>query len=93
MELLHALLTSLPEMTGLRVEQIRIENGQVDVDAEVVSVGDAGRLADALGRQGFAMDPPSTEQRSPMHVAVRLHGSLSASGKARPDANSGDSVR
>lgn len=94
LDVLHALLRGLPATAGLRVEQIRIEGGQFDVDAEVPSVGEAGRLADAWQKQGFAVEPPSTEQRSDGHVTVRIHGQLQAVKRASSAAiTSAEAIR
>ncbi|MFZ5828653.1 MAG: hypothetical protein ACOY3P_01125 [Planctomycetota bacterium] len=74
LNVLHAVVSALPQGQRFRVEQIRIENGRLDLDVEVRTVGAAGVVADALERAGFRVEPPATEQRDDGSVAVRIFG-------------------
>jgi len=85
MNVLHSLVAALPDGIRFQVETLRIENGQIDLGLEVPSVGEAGQVATALARQGFVVEPPSTEQRAPQRVSVRLRGAAPGSDKSRGD--------
>lgn len=76
LNVLHELVTGMPEDVRLQVQQIRIDDGKIDVDLNVRTVGDAGELADALQNHGFAIEPPTTEKLDPKSVTVRINGKL-----------------
>lgn len=78
LNVLHEFITGIPSDLRLRVQQLRIEDAKVYLDATVRTVGDAGELADALAQQGFAIDPPTTEQFDAKQVSIRINGILPA---------------
>ena len=76
LNVLYKLVAGLPPDLRLQVEQIRIENGQIDLDVKVRSVGAAGQVADAIQNHGFVVEPPTTEQRGTDTVLATIRGDL-----------------
>lgn len=76
LNVLHELVMGMPEDLRLQVQQIRIEDGKIDLDLNLRTVGNAGELADALQKHGFSIDHPTTEQHEPKVVTVRINGKL-----------------
>ena len=74
LNVLFDVLSGIPKEVRVQVQQIRVEDGKLYMDADVRSVGKAGELADGLERQGFSIDPPTTEQYDAERVSVRING-------------------
>lgn len=83
LNVLHELVTGMPEDIRWQADQIRIEDGQIDIDLDVRSIGKAGALADALQNNGFTIEPPTTEHNESDAVTVRLHGRHNSSATTR----------
>ncbi len=69
---LRDFLQSLPKTTRVHVRELRIENGSLDLHADLRRHADATELAEALRAHHFEVPPPSTEQNSDHSVSVRL---------------------
>jgi len=80
LNVLYDLLAGMPESMRLQVQQLRVEDGKVFLDANVRSVGNAGELADALEKHGFSIEPPATEQYEADRVSVRINGRVGLAG-------------
>jgi type II secretion system protein L len=62
-DVLRELLASLPEDLRLRITSLDIADGEVQLDVQVRSPVDAGRLATSLAAAGFDVKPPVTTQQ------------------------------
>lgn len=70
----HRFLTALPADLPVRFTEVRIENGKLDLGAEVKSFAEASRLARALESVGFDVTPETQQQLEDGRVATRLRG-------------------
>ena len=75
---LYQLLSALPDDLKYRLDEIRLDGNRLSLDGELLSHGDADRLASALVRQGFEVEPPHSQQAPNQTILVRL------SARARP---------
>ncbi len=65
-------LEAFPEGPRVQVRELRIENGQLDLHADLRRHAAANELADSLRQHGFVVPTPSTEQNADHSVSVRL---------------------
>jgi len=72
MSVLYDFLRGMPEKPRLHVRELRIEDGQLDLQGDVKRHSDANAVARSLREAGFDVPPPSTEQNADRSVAVRL---------------------
>jgi hypothetical protein len=70
---LHVLLSSIPDGLAFRLEEVRIDGAEVDLDGELRAHGDVNQLVTALAQHGFEVSAPHTEQISAEEVAFRVH--------------------
>jgi type II secretion system protein L len=89
LELLDRLLSALPSDLRLRILEARIEQGDIVLDLELRSHGDAGVIASALERSGFVVTPPTTSQRDDVTVSSRVRASWRAAESAGLKQESG----
>lgn len=57
---LHRIIGGMSDAFPFEVEEIRIENGRISMEVELLSQQDTGRIVAALAKQGFGVEPPST---------------------------------
>jgi type II secretory pathway component PulL len=69
---LYDFLASIPQGLRMRLLEIRIARGRIQLDGELRSHGDADALSVALRGRGFQVQPPHTQQLSGQGVAVRM---------------------
>lgn len=69
---LRDFLEGLPANQRIYVRELRIENGNLDLVADVPTHAAANALAESLRRQGFQVPPPATVQNDDHTVSVRL---------------------
>ena len=60
LETLRSVIQSLGEDFPFEIEEIRIENGRIAMQIELSSQQDAGKVAAALAKNGFDVEPPAT---------------------------------
>ncbi len=60
LQTLHRIIEGMTEEFPFEVEEIRIENGRISMEIELLSQQDTGRIVAALANQGFDVEPPST---------------------------------
>lgn len=56
--------------------RVRIENGALDAEVDLVSHSAANELAASLRQHGFDIDPPTTTQESDSTVVTRLYANM-----------------
>jgi hypothetical protein len=66
------LLTALPQGLRFRLNEVRCEQGRINIDGEVRTHADGDALAAALRRQGFQVPAPRTQQLPNQGVSIRL---------------------
>lgn len=59
--ILQDVLQGLPSDLDLSVVEIRVEDGDLYLDLEILEHGDAGMVATALQQRGIELSPPTTE--------------------------------
>lgn len=69
-------LRGAPNSERCVVRELEIQDGRLDLDAELRSLSEANLLAAALRREGFSIDTPTTTQSSDQVVTTRIYGSL-----------------
>jgi type II secretory pathway component PulL len=84
--LLHQALDGLPTGVRLRLLEIRVESGRIQLTGEVRSHGDGERIAESLRGRGFEVDPPETRQLPSTGVSIHLTARLPATGNLRGGA-------
>jgi type II secretory pathway component PulL len=82
--LLYRVLAGLPRDVRYRLFEIRVEEGRVDLDGEVLSHGDADLIASALRAQELNVELPRSQQLPSQTIGVRLAASLPAGLAAKP---------
>ncbi len=60
LESLRSVIESLSEDFPFQIEELRIENGRIAMEIELLSQQDAGKVAAALSKSGFNVEPPAT---------------------------------
>ena len=60
LETLRSVIQSLGEDFPFEIEELRIENGRIAMQIELSSQQDAGKVAAALAKNGFDVEPPAT---------------------------------
>ncbi len=68
LESLQNIIECLSEDFPFQIEEIRIENGRIAIEIELLSQQDAGRVAAALSKSGFHVEPPATSLVHGDHV-------------------------
>ena len=69
---LRDFLAAMPRRVRVHVRELRIENGELDLHADLNRHADASILVDALRAHRFEVPPPTTEQNGDGSVSVRL---------------------
>jgi hypothetical protein len=82
--LLYRVLAGLPRDVRYRLFEVRVEEGRVDLDGEVLSHGDADRMASALRAQELNVELPRSQQLPSQTIGVRLAASLPPRLAAKP---------
>jgi len=72
MSVLFELLAALPERERFRLRELRIENGQLDLDVEVAEHAGVTVIVQALEDRGFEVSAPSTVRQSDDMVSSRI---------------------
>ena len=80
LNVLARFLRGLPSDQPGTFQRVRIENGSLDAEVDLVSHAAANRLAAALREQGFEIDPPTTTQSSDNTVVTRLYANIQFAG-------------
>ena len=72
------LLESPPDDLKLRLKEVRVENGQFDLSADLKSFGDASKLERSLEQSGFTVTPETKERLDDSRVSTKLRGEMMA---------------
>jgi hypothetical protein len=74
--MLHEMLAALPTDRRFQLLEIRIEEGRLYLDGEVIAHGDAEAIAQRLRAGGFEVAPPRTQRLDEKRVSLRITGTL-----------------
>ncbi len=83
---LHDFLAAMPRNVRVHVRELRIENGELDLHADLNRHADASVLVESLRAHHFEVPPPTTEQNGDGSVSVRLFARWQSPRKLVPDA-------
>ncbi|MDB4614418.1 hypothetical protein OAH18_01885 [bacterium] len=73
---LQKFLDGMPANERVQVSTVRINDGKLEVDTNLRNHSSAGVFVSALKEQGFAVVPPTSEQRDNKSVSSLIYGSL-----------------
>ncbi len=79
---LQRIIASLTEEFPFEVREIRIENGRFSMEIALRSQQDAGRIAAALAKEGFDVEPPSTTLVNGDHILASINATIDAAAAA-----------
>ena len=81
---LHDVLTQMPRDLRYRVLELRLTGGQVHLEGQARSHGDADQIATALGaHERLSIDPPRTEALADQGIAFTITGEAYADSVSR----------
>ena len=81
LSILRKIIESLTNDFPFEVQDIRIENNRLLMDIELSTQQDAGKVAAALARQGFRVEPPSTTLVDGDRIRATLIGAFDTDGE------------
>jgi type II secretory pathway component PulL len=74
--LLHRMLAAMPTDRRFRLFEIRIEEGRLYLDGEVIGHSDAEAIAQRLRAEGFTVTSPRTQRLDDKRVSLRITATL-----------------
>jgi type II secretory pathway component PulL len=80
-ELLHA----LPAGEPFAVRELRIEDGQIDLDVHLRQHAGVNQIVESLEARGFAVSAPATARQDDASVSCRIFGELQLAGAQRAE--------
>jgi hypothetical protein len=75
-KVMHRMLAAMPTDRRFQLLEIRIEEGRLYLDGEVIEHGDAELIVQRLRAGGFEVASPRTQRLDDKRVALRITGTL-----------------
>jgi type II secretory pathway component PulL len=75
---LHRMLAAMPTDRRFRLLEIRIEEGRLYLDGEVIEHGDAELIVHGLRARGFEVASPRTQRLDDKRISLRITGTIDA---------------
>jgi type II secretory pathway component PulL len=75
---LHRMLAAMPTDRRFRLLEIRIEEGRLFLDGEVIEHGDAELIVHGLRAGGFEVASPRTQRLDDKRISLRITGTIGA---------------
>jgi type II secretory pathway component PulL len=86
LRVLLELLRAIPTGERFAIRELRIEDGQVDLDVRLRQHASVNQFVGALESHGFLVNAPSTAREDDTSVACRIFGTLELASGPREDA-------
>jgi hypothetical protein len=75
---LHHMLAAMPTDRRFRLLEIRIEEGRLYLDGEVIEHGDAELIVQRLRANGFEVASPRTQRLDDKRISLRISGTITS---------------
>jgi type II secretory pathway component PulL len=85
MRVLVELLNALPSHEAFAVRELRIEDGQIDLDLRLRQHASVNNIVAGLESRGFAVNAPATARQDDASVTCRIFGELQLAGAERAE--------